>query len=204
MSMVPPLPANRTVGAVIDEPAFMAPVPPNRSVVPADAVNVPVLVPPPSNPRVPPEMVMSARWPRVLLKAVRIEVTPVPAVLRTAPLFVKLAAPPNARVIDWLFWMSQVPPLTSALFAPVRMSPVPVQVVLPFVFRWWPPEKSWTVVPLMLRLPLKVVVPAPLIAPPLQVEAPEAVTTSVPLNVPEVRVRVVVLIASPLLKLAVT
>src|SRR5262245_350166 len=177
MSMVPPFPAKRTVGAVIDEPAFRAPVPPNRNVVPAEPVNAPVLVPPPSNPSVPPEIVMSARPPVLLLKAARIEVTPAPAVLRTVPLFVKLAAPPYARLIDWLFWVSQVPPLTSAPFAPVRMSPVPLQVVLPFVFRWWPPGKSWSPVPPMLRLPLKVVVPVPFIVPPVQAEAPEAVRT---------------------------
>src|SRR5262245_27529039 len=202
MSIVPPLPVKRTVDAVIDEPPFRAPVPPNRSVVPAEPVNAPVLMPPPSNPSVPPETVMSARWPALLLNARRIEVSPAPSVLRTVPLFVKLAAPWYARLIDWLFWISQVPPFVSALFCPVRMSPVPVQVVVPLVFRWRPPVKSWTAVPPIARLPLKVVVPVPLIKPPFQVEAPETVTTSVPLNVPAEKVRVVVSTASPLLKFA--
>src|SRR6185436_15489702 len=75
---------NVTVGAAIDEPVSSVAAPPKRSVVPADPVKEPVLAPPPSSPSVPPDTVMSTTLP--LFTAAKIEVAPVPAVLRRVPL----------------------------------------------------------------------------------------------------------------------
>ena len=53
----------------------------------------------------------------------------------------------------------------------------------------------------MARLPLVVVRPLPRMMPPVQVAAPLIVTLSEPDNVPALMLRVVALMASPLLKL---
>src|SRR5262245_60761841 len=129
---------------------------------------------------------------------------PPPADLVIVPLLLKVAVPPSERLTPRLVWKSQDPLLTMTLFCPVRMSALLARVTAPAVFRCRPPEISWDTPTLTVRGPLKVVAPTPDIAPPPQVEAPETVTTSLPLRVPVEMLRVVVLIASPLLKLAIT
>src|SRR5262245_53641949 len=126
---------NTTVAAATDEPASSVVTPPKRSVVPADPVKEPVLVPPLSSPSVPPEMVMSTRLE--LFMGTASEVIPAPAVLRTVPSLTNVVVPPLIRLMLWLPWMSQVPVLAITQACPVvhpKMSPA-VQVVVPFVSR---------------------------------------------------------------------
>src|SRR5262245_56759124 len=106
------------------------------------------------------------------------EVIPVPTVFLMVPLLTKATAPPPARLITWSFWMSQMPVLTITHVGPgeqVWMLPTPVHVVVPLVVRWRPPVRT-LVGPDTDSAPLKAVVPTPPMKPPLQVEAPEAVT----------------------------
>src|SRR5262245_19032500 len=132
MLTTPPMPGNVTAGAAMEDPASSVAAPPKRSVVPADPVKEPVLEPPPSSPSVPPDTVMSTTL--ALFIAAKIDVAPVPAVLRTVPLLTNVVVPPELMFMIRSFWMSQVPELaiTQVKVDPqVAMSPVPVQVVVP-------------------------------------------------------------------------
>src|SRR5262245_30141793 len=131
-----PLTGNVTADPAIDEPVSSVAAPPKRSVVPAAPVNEPVLVPPPSKARVPPDTVMSARL--ALFTGMVNPAMPVPAVLRTVPLLTKVAVPPPELLINRSAWKSQVPVLVITHVKPVWQvwrSPVPVQVVVPLVLR---------------------------------------------------------------------
>src|SRR5262249_11792456 len=127
---------NVTAGAAIEEPVSNVAAPPKRSVVPAAPVNAPPLVPPPSKARVPPAAVMSTRL--ALFIAIANAEMPVPAVLGTAPLLKRVAAPPPAMLNVRSLWRSQVPVLVITQVRPdwqAWMSPVPVHVVVPLVVR---------------------------------------------------------------------
>src|SRR5262245_30658433 len=198
-----PLPENVTVGAAIDEPVPSVAAPPKRSVVPAAPVNDPALVPPPSRARVPPAAVMSTRLP--LFMAIANAEMPVPAVLRTVPLLMKVDVPPPLMLIVRSLWRSQVPVLVITHAKPgwqVWMSPVPVQVVVALVVKRRP-ELRTLVGPLMDKAPLKIVSPEPAIVPPLQAEAAEAVTVPVPPSDPPDWVSAPILAGPTPLKLTV-
>src|SRR5262245_46160347 len=198
-----PLPENVTVGAAIDEPVPSVAAPPKRSVVPAAPVNDPALVPPPSRARVPPAAVMSTRLP--LFMAIANAEMPVPAVLRTVPLLMKVDVPPPLMLISRSLWRSQVPVLVITHAKPgwqVWMSPVPVQVVVALVVSRRPPLMT-LVGPEIDNAPLKIVSPEPVIVPPLQAEAAEAVTVPTPPSAPPVMFSAPTFAGATLLKLTV-
>src|SRR6185436_5307072 len=198
-----PLMGNVTAGAAIDEPVPSVAAPPKRSVVPAAPVNDPVLVPPPSRARVPPAAVMSTR--PALFMAIANDEMPVPAVLRTVPLLTKVDVPPPLRLIVRSVWRSQVPVLVITQLWPLEQvwrSPVPVHVLVALVVKRRPALRT-LVGPLRDKAALKIVSPAPVIVPPLQLDAAEAMTVPVPPRVPADWMSAPALAGAPLLKLTI-
>ena len=148
----------------------------------ADAVKVPLLVPPPPNPRVP----MGTVTRPLLLKTASIWVTPVPTDLVKVPLLLKL--PPFKTVMVWSFWASKLPPLLKTPPPRIRRSPLPVQIAAPELCRVRG-QISFKSGPSMLRPPLALVRPSPDMIPPAKVVSPLKFNVPVPPKKPPLRVK---------------
>jgi hypothetical protein len=130
-------------------------------------------------------------------------VVPAPADFLKVPLLLKADVPPNTLDINASLWQSQVPLLLIAAPVPARMLPVPVQVVVPAVFRIREERRSLKDAPLNEIPPFAFVVPAPVITPPVQVVRPELPIVPVPPSVPPEKTSAVGLTAPTLLTLTV-
>src|SRR5262245_14524797 len=186
------------------EPVFRANVPPpNVRVVPADPVVAPVQVPPFVNLSVPDRIFTLPE----LLKGIEMVVVPDPADFwkyQPGPLLLlNVAVPPNGLFIVPSLCASHVPLLLMTAPVPTWMTPVPAQVTAPAVLSTREEERGLVPAPPNAMPPFAFTVPAPVSVPAVHDMSPETVTVSEPWVVPPESARVVTLIGSPLLSVAV-